>query len=322
MKDDLLDNELQAKEFYDYWVSRSDPATSAEELDMPKWALDILFVNTNRETGLIDGQDTNVVYHGTTQNLLDLILSEGLRAREGSACFTRNIGHALERYAVMGNFSMITNGSVNEAIEALADQKLISDKSQALSAFEYWCRDDQREKLGLLTIWEPPKSRIALDCKNDKTYKKHLALYEPKPDQAAAERRSGLNEKPGHHIFLEPKYLLATVKPSLGLRLCVAELSRQCTEGKNILEQSAQLTDAIENALIYKSKTTQLETLSDSILATIAESSLLSLVRQIVDEKIAKKDPSELLDKLERVTMPIEYLEQYRLATIKALKLI
>jgi len=133
-----------ADEFYDYWLSTHGFLPKRTEPEILDWALDINFTDIDRESGRFKSQDTNVLYHGTIAEIRNSIESGGLKSAEGSACFTRNINHALDGFAVMGNYTMIGNGSVDEFIQEAVENGVIAGdnlKEQTRNAFEYWCQD-------------------------------------------------------------------------------------------------------------------------------------------------------------------------------------
>jgi hypothetical protein len=308
-------------EFYDYWLSTHGFLPKRTEPKVADWALDINFTNIDRESGRFDHQDTNILYHGTIAEIRDDIELNGLRTTEGAACFTRRVGHALDGFAVMGNYTMITNGSVDGFIQKAAENGTIdgSDlKERAKNAFEYWCQNEQREKLGLITIWDPPKQLIALDAKERKVHKRHFALYQPKGKQSATERRKGLSNTEGEKIYLNPEFLRFIARPQKALRDKVAELESAFAHGKDIINDSRanELRSVLEESAIDRKYSCDID-LALTILVSICEAYLFDLVRANTESLAEGHIPHSRLPKLENLAVSVPYLENYRKKTVQ-----
>ena len=313
-----------ADEFYDYWLSTHGFLAKRSEPEIADWALDINFTNINRENGRFDGQDANILFHGTIVKIIGSIKSDGLRISEGSACFTRRISHALDGFAVMGNYTMITNGSVDEFIRKAVESVAIAGndlKEQAKNAFEYWCQNEQREKFGLITVWGPPKESVALDAKERKVHKRHFALYQPKENQSAIERRKELLNVRGEKIYLDPKYLKLIARPEKNLRDEVVELESAFAHGEDIVTDSRikELQSVLKESAINKKYSCDID-LALAILVSICEAYLFDLVRANTESLAEGHIPCSRLPKLKNLSSSVSYLEEYRRKTIKKIE--
>lgn len=316
-----IKQEDMADEFYDYWLSTHGFLKERTEPEIANWALDINFTNMNRESGRFDNQDTNILFHGTISEIKNSIESEGLRVTEGTACFTRRISHALNGFAVMGNYTMIGNKSVGKSIQDAAEKGVITGKDlkeQAKHAFKYWCQDKERENLGLITIWDPPKELIALDSKEKKTHKRHFALYPPANGQSAIERRKELLNKKGGKIYLNPKYLKFIALPKKTLRNKIIELETAFAHGENIInpDRAKELKKILEESSINKKYSCD-KNLALAILVSICEAYLFDLVRANTESLAEGHNPHSRFMELKNLKIDIPYLKEYQEKTIK-----
>lgn len=310
-----------ADDLYDYWLSTHGFLPKRTEPEIADWALDINFTNIDRESGRFDNQDTNILFHGTTVEIKDSIESDGLRTTEGFACFTRRISHALNGFAVMGNYTMIGNGSVDEFIKKEAENGNIAGndlKEQAKNAFEYWCEDKQREKLGLITIWDPPKQLTALDAKEKKAHKRHFALYQSNDNQSNKERRKELLNIKGERIYLSPKFLKFSARPKKVLRDKIVELELAFANGENIINQNRMngLKLALEESVINQKYLCDIDFVS-TILVSICEAYLFDLVRANTESLADSHIPHNRLPKLKNLSITVPYLKNYQEETIQ-----
>lgn len=316
-----IEQKNMADEFYDYWLSTHGFLPKRTEPEIPDWALDINFTNIDRENGRFDHQDTNILFHGTIAEIKDSIESDGLQTTEGAACFTRRISHALNGFAVMGNYTMIGNGSVDEFIKKEVESGTIAGndlKEQAKNAFEYWCQNEQREKLGLITIWDPPKELIALDVKEKKVHKRHFAVYQPADNQSTIERRQKLLNTRAEKIYLDSKFLRFVARPQKTLRDKIDELELAFAHGENITNHSK----ANELLSVLKESAIDQKYLCDinfalEILVSICEAYLFDLVRANTESLVEGHIPHSRLPKLKNLAISIPYLENYRKKVIQ-----
>jgi hypothetical protein len=310
-----------ADEFYDYWLSTHGFLKERTEPEIAGWALGINFTSINRESGRFDNQDTNILFHGTIAEIKDSIESDGLRATEGAACFTRRISHALNGFAVMGNYTMIGNGSVDKFIQDAVKKGIITGKDlkeQAKHAFEYWCQDKERENLGLITIWNPSKELIALDSKEKKTHKRHFAIYQPASGQSAIERRRELLNRKGGKIYLSPKYLRFIALPKKALIDKIVDLESAFAHGENIINpnRAKELKKILEEAAINKKYSCD-KNLALAILVSICEAYLFDLVRANTESLAEGHIPHSRFPKLKNLKIDIPYIKEYQEKTIK-----
>jgi hypothetical protein len=303
-------------EFYDYWLSTHDFLKERTEPEIADWALDINFTNINRESGRFDNQETNILFHGTISEIKDGIVSEGLRAKEGAACFTRRISHALNGFAVMGNYIMIGNDSVDKYIQGLVEKGVIKGKNlkeQAKNAFKFWCQDKERENLGLMTIWNPPIESIALDKKEKKIHKRHFALYQPVKGQSSVERRRAIQNIKGEKIYLNPKYLKFIGLPTRELREKIVELESAFSHGENIVNpvRVNEIKKVLEKSAISKKYSCD-KKLALAVLVSICESYLFDLVRANTESLAEGHIPHSRFPKLKNIKVDIPYLKEYQ----------
>ncbi len=264
------------------------------------------------------------MFHGTIAELKDSIESDGLRITEGSSCFTRRISHALNGFAVMGNYTMIGNGSVDEFIKKEVESGTIAGndlKEQAKNAFEYWCQNEQREKLGLITIWDPPKELIALDAKEKKVHKRHFAVYQPADNQSTIERRQKLLNTRAEKIYLDSKFLRFVARPQKTLRDKINELELAFAYGENITNHSKanELLSALKESAIDQKYLCDIN-FALEILVSICEAYLFDLVRANTESLVEGHIPHNRLPKLKNLTISIPYLENYREKTIQKIE--
>lgn len=315
--------EERAIDLYDYWLSTHGKISPRGEPKLDNWVLEIIFCGMDRESGRIKGQKLDFFYHGTVIKFRERIKQNGLRSAEGAACFTRKITHALESFALMGNYTMVGGGTVDAEIEKLVKQGVIDSQltkeEKAKVAFRYWCRDEIRKKLGLLMVWRPPENMVALDVLENKIHKRHFALYSPETNQTATERRKELAGKRGEKVYLDPKFLLAELKPTLELRLAVVRLEQSLARGENIITQDKSLTEIVKKALLNLGKSYTHQQLAKDILTSIVEGYVLNLVHTIVLSLSERKNPQRKITHLKNLPMPIDYLDKYRESALKKL---
>jgi len=311
-------------EFYDYWLSAHGFLPKRTEPEIPDWALDINFTNIDRDNGRFEHQDTNILFHGTITEFKDDIELDGLKTTEGSACFTRRIGRALDGFAVTGNYTMISNGSVDEFIQKVVESGVITGndpKEQAKNAFKYWCQDEQREKFGLISIWNPPERLIALDAKERRVHKRHFALYQSKNNQSATERRKELLNTKGEIIYLDPKYLKFVGRPKKSLRDEIVKLESAFAVGRNIIndDRAKELQLVLKESAIDQKYSCDID-LALEILVSICEAYLFDLVRANTEFLAGGRIPHSRLSELENLKISIPYLKNYQEKAVQKIK--
>lgn len=320
-KEKIEKHKDMAEELYDYWLSTHGFLKERAEPLIPNWALEITFTNINKESGIFENQDSNVLFHGTINEVKDRIQSEGLRTKEGGACFTRRISHALNGFAVMGNYTMIGNGSIDKYIQGVVEKGIIKGKDlkeQAKNAFKFWDQERERENLGLITIWNPPTELIALDKKEKKIHKRHFALYQPTKGQSVIERRRSIQNIKGERIYLSSKYLKFIGLPTKALRDKIAELESAFAHGENIVneDRTKEIKEVLEESSINKKYLCD-KNLILAILISICESYLFDLVRANTESLMENHIPHSRFPKLKKLNIDIPYLKDYQKTTIE-----